>query len=257
MIPESIINVAKNIVKRNKLTKKFALKLYNKYTERNAKKEFYSRIRNIDTDKYVDTSNKPDVNVIILMVDCLRYSNLSFTRYHRETTPFLDSLKVKFRAVSAAPWTYPSVASILTGFYPHNHNAYIHNKIKNFDTLKGFKPIRKSVLTLSEILFALGYDIYFGTAIDVASYPLKGRVIPKRYPGNAPAEDLLNDLKKWMSKRKKPFFAYLHIGDVHEPLAPPEKFRNYFGEVKDIPNIERWDFRRPEEQKGESLKNIE
>lgn len=157
---------------------------------------------------------------------------------------------MKFKGVSAAPWTYPSVASILTGLYPHNHNAYIHKEIKNFDTLEGFKPIRSSVLTLPEILFALGYDIYFGTAIDVATYPMKGRVVPKRYQADTPAGKLLNDLKKWVYKRKKPFFAYLHLGDVHEPLVPPEDFKNYFGRVKSIPNIERWDFRRPEEQKG-------
>jgi len=248
-----IINVAKNIVKRNELTKRLALRFYNEYQERKAQKEFYSRIRSIDIDKYVDTSNRPDINVIILTVDCLRYSNLSFTGYQRETTSFLDSLKVKFRAVSAAPWTYPSVASILTGLYPHNHNAYIHNKIKNFDTLKGFKPIRKSVLTLPEILFALDYDIYFGAAIDVASYPLKGRVIPKRYPDDAPAEELLNDLKKWISKRKKSFFAYVQLGDVHEPLAPPKEFRHHFGRVEELPDIERWAFRRPEEQRGEEF----
>ncbi len=253
MVFKSITTIAKSIVKRNEITKRLALRVYNRYQERKAKREFYSRIKSIDFDEYIDTSNKPDLNVIILTVDCLRYSNLSFTGYQRETTPFMDSLKAKFRAVSAAPWTYPSVASILTGLYPHNHNAYIHNKVKNFDTLKDFRPIRKRVLTLPEILFLLGYDIYFGTAIDVASYPLKSRVVPKLYLGDTLAEELLNDLRKWISKRKNSFFAYLQLGDVHEPIVPPEKFRNYFGQVKDIPNIERWDFRRPKEQKGKEF----
>ncbi|WP_048147298.1 sulfatase [Pyrococcus abyssi] len=253
MVFKSITTIAKSIVKRNDATKRLVLRVYNQYQGRKAKKELYLRIKNIDFDEYIDTSNKPDLNVIILTVDCLRYLNLSFTGYQRETTPFMDSLKAKFRAVSAAPWTYPSVASILTGLYPHNHNAYIHSKIKNFDTLKAFKPIKKSVLTLPEILFAFGYEIYFGTAIDVASYPLKSRVVPKLYLGDTPAEELLNDLRKWISKRKNSFFAYLQLGDVHEPIVPPEKFRNYFGQVENIPNIERWDFRRPEEQKGKEF----
>ncbi|MBP1911661.1 hypothetical protein [Thermococcus stetteri] len=104
-----IINAAKNIVNKNKMLKSIAFKFYGLHEERKAQKEFYSRIKSININKYVDTSNKPDLNVIILTVDCLRYSNLSFTGYQRETTPFLDSLRVKFRGISAAPWTYPSV----------------------------------------------------------------------------------------------------------------------------------------------------
>ncbi|KUK17259.1 sulfatase [Thermococcus sibiricus] len=253
MVLKSITTFVKNLVAKNEFTKRLSLKLYSQYREYKAKREFYSRIRDVNMEEYVDVSNRPDMNVIILAVDCLRYSNLSFAGYHRETTPFLDSLKVNFRAVSAAPWTYPSVASILTGLYPHNHNAYIHDKVKNFDNLKGFKPIRKSVLTLPEILFLLNYEIYFGTAIDVASYPLKGRLVPKRYLGDTPAEKLLNDLRKWIVKRKKPFFAYVQLGDLHEPLVPPKEFRNYFGKVEKLPNIERWAFGRPEEQKGEKF----
>ncbi|NJD98892.1 hypothetical protein E3E26_03670 [Thermococcus sp. LS1] len=230
-----IINAAKNIVNKNKMLKSIAFKFYGLHEERKAKKEFYSRIKSININKYVDTSNKPDLNVIVLTIDCLRYSNLSFTGYQRETTPFLDSLKVKFRAISAAPWTYPSVPSILTGLYPHNHNAYIHSKVRHLNYLKYFKPIRKSVLTLPEIFFALDYDVYFETTIGLARFPLKGRIIPKIYPEDAPAEKPLNDLKKWITKRRKPFFAYVHLGDLHEPFAPPKEFKSYFGKVEEKP----------------------
>ncbi|AFK22066.1 sulfatase [Pyrococcus sp. ST04] len=245
----------RNIINKNKMLKNVAFRFYSLYEEKKAKDNFYSRIKNINNIiyKYVDTSNKPDLNVIILVIDCLRYSNLSFTGYPRKTTSFLDSLKVKFRAVSTAPWTYPSVASILTGLHPHNHGAYIYGKLKNFDSFKRFKPIRSSILTLPEILFTFDYDIYFSAAIEVAIYSMRNRVIYKRYQSDTPAEKLLNDLKKWILKRKRPFFAYLHLGDIHEPLVPPNKFRNYFGKVKNIPNLERWDFRRPEEQKGKEF----
>ncbi|WP_460040827.1 sulfatase [Thermococcus atlanticus] len=249
-----MVDIAKAIVTKNDTTKRMALKLWRQYQEMKARRDFYSRIKTLGFEKYIDTSNRPDINVIILTLDCLRYSNLSFAGYHRETTPFLDSLRVKFRAISAAPWTYPSVASILTGLYPHNHNAYIHSKVKNFDTLKSFKPIRKSVLTLPEVLFALGYDLYFGTSIDVATYPLKGRVVPERYSADIPAGIVLKDFKKWVSKRRKPFFAYLHLGDLHGPI-PEMHLQGHFGKVEPIPNITTWDFRKPEEQNGEHFKN--
>ncbi|MHA1492353.1 MAG: sulfatase, partial [Promethearchaeota archaeon] len=186
------------------------------------------------------------MNIIIITIDCLRNSQLSYQGYKRKTTPFMDNFTYKFKAISTSPWTYPSVTSILTGLYPHNHNAYVKGKNKNFDNLKNFQKINRNILTLPEIFFMLGHRVYFGTAIDMALYPFKNRVIPKTY-FSLNAEHLLSDLKKWISRDKTPFFAYLQLGDIHEPLSPPKKFYNFFGIVKNIPNVQRWDFRSPKE----------
>lgn len=249
-----------DIIKRHELIYKIARHAYKKYntTYKDIKnrREFYSRIKQINPDEYLDTSNKPDLNVIILTIDCLRDSQLSYNGYFRETTPFLDSLRgSKFTAISSAPWTYPSVASILTGLYPHTHGGILSGKVKDFANPIEFIKIKKDILTLPEILFLSGYRTYFGTAIDVAFYPLKGRVIPSKQANTYynRAEELLSDLKRWISKSNKPFFAYVQLGDLHGPLNPPANFRNFFGEVKNIPNINSWDFRRRIEQRGEKF----
>ena len=250
-IKQSVVD----IIKKHALIHKMARYAYSEYKGINYRKEFHSRIKQIDPDEYLDTSNKPDLNVIILTVDCLRNSQLSYNRYFRETTPFLDSIRgSKFTAISPAPWTYPSVASILTGLYPHNHGAFLSGKLKEF-YLKKFMKIKGNLLTLPEISLLLGYRTYFGTAIDVAFYPLRGRVIPSKQKGiyEHRAEELLKDLNKWISKSDKPFFAYVQLGDLHVPLNPPKSFRNFFGEVKNIPNIDSWDFKRREEQKGKKF----
>jgi len=210
------------------------------------KKEFYSRMNKIDPQKFFDISIKPEINVIVITIDCLRNSQLSSQGYQRKTTPFLDNIMYKFKTISTSPWTYPSVASILTGLYPHNHNAIIKGEIKNFDNLQNFQKIKTDILTLPEILFFLGYRIYFSTAIDMAFYPFKGRVIPRIY-FSLNAETILSNLMKWISKNNSRFFAYVQLGDIHEPLNPPENFKNFFGNVKSIPNVNRWDFRNPKE----------
>ena len=250
----NIKNSAQNIVRKTELTRFLASCIYRRYLDFKYKQEFHSRISNMNLESYLDSTSKPDLNVIILTVDCLRYSNLSFQGYHRETSPFLDSFKHKFKGVSASPWTYPSVASILTGLYPHNHNAVISDEIKNFDTLRGFQKIKKNVISLPELLYFLGYDIYFGTAIATAFYPLRGRTVPKMYGYDSQAENMLYNLQRWISKRNKPFFAYLQLGDLHEPINLPDSFKSYFGKVKNLPKIDRWDFRRPEEQEGEKFR---
>ena len=245
-----------DIIKKNALIHKMARYAYKDYNDIKNRKEFHSRIKRINPDEYLNTSNKPDLNVIILTVDCLRNSQLSYNRYFRETTPFLDSIRgSKFTAISSAPWTYPSVASILTGLYPHSHGAMLSGKLKNFYNLKEFMKIKKGLLTLPEMLFLLGCRTYFGTAIAVAFYPLRGKVVPSKQEDTYynRAEELLEDLKKWIPKSDKAFFAYVQLGDLHGPLDPPNNFRNFFGEVKNIPNINSWDFRRQIEQRGKKF----
>lgn len=64
-------------------------------------------------------------NLVVVVVDTLRVSRLHLYGAERETSPALDRLArdsaVFERAYSAAPWTKPSVASLLTGRYPRRH----------------------------------------------------------------------------------------------------------------------------------------
>jgi arylsulfatase A-like enzyme len=238
-------------IRRHRRTRKLAWNAYRRFEALRLKREFSSRISAINPDDYLDTSCKPNLNVIIIIIDALRNSSLSCRGYDRETTPFLDSSKSRFTAISASSWTYPSVASILTGLYPHNHNAIIAGDIKHFDKLENFQKVNHDILTLPEMLYLLGYRIYFGTAIDTAFYPLRTRVIPKRYDSSTPADDLLSDLTKWISKTKgERLFAYVHLGDLHVPLNPPDDFRHFFGNVKELFAINFWNFNRPEAQKS-------
>lgn len=241
------------IVSSNYLLEKAVLRLYGKYKNLRNSREFHSRIARLNPDDYLDVSGKPRLNLVVLVIDCLPNSRLSSQGYSRETTPFLDSVGHRFSAISASCWTYPSVASILTGVYPHNHGAVIAGQVKNFDDLENFQRLRADILTLPEMFFLLGYRTYFGTAIDPAFYPLRTRVIPERYDDPARAQDVLNGLVKWILKSTERFFAYVHLGDLHQPLHPPDDFKAFFGPVEDLPNIGNWDFRRPEQQKGDSV----
>ena len=255
MVPYSCRNIKlarlQRIIRRHRLTRKIAWNTYSRYQNPKLKSEFNSRISQINPAEYLDVSHKPNLNVIILVVDCLRNSHLSYQGYLRKTTPFLDSIKSRFTAISASSWTYPSVASILTGLYPHNHNAVIAGEIKHFQRLESFQKMRGDILTLPEMLFLLGYRTYFGTAIDTAFHPLRGRVIPVRYDHYTRADNVLDDLIAWLAKQKEDkFLAYIQLGDLHVPLNPPGNFRNLFGDVKDLPAINFWYFNKPEDQKS-------
>jgi hypothetical protein len=62
-------------------------------------------------------------NVLMIVLDTVRAKSMSAYGYERKTTPHLEQFAgtaVKFEmAVSTAPWTLPSHASMFTGRYPH------------------------------------------------------------------------------------------------------------------------------------------
>jgi len=94
-------------------------------------------------------------NIIWIVLDTARRDRLSVYGYQRQTTPNLEAFAkeavVFNRAISAAPWTVPSHASMFTGMYPSKHGAY-HSGNKYCDPLSGAN------LTIAEILSAVGYN---------------------------------------------------------------------------------------------------
>ena len=94
------------------------------------------------------------------MLDTLRADHLSGYGYERTTTPILDTfakenLKAAY-ALTAAPWTPASVASMFTGLYPTSHGMVPPND----RTLakKGLVRLNSSLETLPEKLKGLGYQ---------------------------------------------------------------------------------------------------
>jgi arylsulfatase A-like enzyme len=84
-------------------------------------------------------------NVLLVVVDTLRWNHVGSYGARRETSPAIDRLAAsgaRFdRAYSTAPWTMPAVASMLTGQYPSRHSA------TSFD-----RALPEDVDTLAEVL---------------------------------------------------------------------------------------------------------
>jgi arylsulfatase A-like enzyme len=92
----------------------------------------------------------PDApNVLLIVLDTVRAQSLSTYGYGRPTTPQLSRIAkggVRFeRALSTAPWTLPSHASMFTGRFPHELSA------------GWYAPLDASYPTLAEVLSAHGY----------------------------------------------------------------------------------------------------
>jgi arylsulfatase A-like enzyme len=89
-------------------------------------------------------------NVLIVLIDTLRADHLGCYGYGRPTSPAIDRLATQgtlfLHATSQSTWTKPSTASLFTGRYPSQHQAYLERS-----------RIPDAELLLPEALAQLGY----------------------------------------------------------------------------------------------------
>ncbi len=104
-------------------------------------------------------------NLLIILVDALRADHLSCLGYDRIQTPIIDRLAregVLFtQCISQAPWTLPSLGSLLTSKYPSQHGA--ETQTDNLDPLSIIKTVftwgrlKSSNATIPETLQKAGF----------------------------------------------------------------------------------------------------
>jgi len=193
----------------------------------------------------VSKSSTPK-HVIFIVVDALRKDHLSLFGYERKTTPFLDSIAesaaVFENAITASPWTFPAVASMLSGLYPHKHGGmHTGNNLRSFDIELPCK-VREDVLALPEFLRTLDFESHLLAAITPVAMATGGWFKSwSVFLGGA--DQHLRGLLKWLGKnRAKRTFVYLQVGDLHAPINAPRPYRHTFGDITDIPKLDRWQF---------------
>ena len=191
----------------------------------------------------------PDMpNILMVVIDTLRYDHVGAYGYHRPTTPRLDALArhgVVFEtAVSQAPWTAPAVASLLTGLYPSVHGldggigwgegASSADGTLPFAVQKTLAPAQE---TLAELLRRSGYrtagfvsNLYVNSIFGFAQgfdhfddehhdYEENVSQVKRR------AEETNARVFEWLRTRlEEPFFLFVHFNDPHWPYNPPPPF---------------------------------
>jgi choline-sulfatase len=177
-------------------------------------------------------SGRPDV--VLVTIDTLRADHLGCYGDGAAHTPTLDGLAGRGAmfpaAVSHAPLTAPSHASILTGLTPLGHGVRDN----------GAYVLPKGVRTLAEYFEDAGYD----TAGFVSGFPLKRRFgfdrgfstfddhLPKGKDARRTAyvertADRTTDAALgWLDRPptgagRKPFFLWVHYFDPHAPYEAP------------------------------------
>jgi arylsulfatase A-like enzyme len=167
------------------------------------------------------------VNVMIVGVDTLRPDHLGCYGYERNTSPNIDRFAelgvLCENAVSQAPWTLPSFATVFTSLYPTQHGAMV---VKS--------RVRESLPTLASILKDNGYAT--GAIVNApALKPLNGVNRGFDYydmtpPEGRTADGTTRDALEWIDDiEDQPFFIFVHYFDPHLSYSPPPPHDRQFG----------------------------
>ena len=181
-------------------------------------------------------------NVLLVSPDTTRADALACYGNKVASTPVLDKLAnegTRFsRAYSVTPLTIPAHSSLFTGLYPPRHGVR-----DNGDFFLG-----PDAVTLAERLqgagyataasvgaevtthrwgFGQGFDAYFDemgtTAEDAGS----------RWKVERRGDLVVDDALSWLEPRlgqPQPWFAWVHLFDVHHPYAPPAPYDELFSD---------------------------
>jgi arylsulfatase A-like enzyme len=169
-----------------------------------------------------------DVPVIIYVVDTLRADRLGLYGHGRPTSPNIDSLAAESvvfdQAYAAAPWTPPSVASLMTSTYPCEHRV-----------ISSARQLNSSVSTLAESLMQSGYHTggYYENKWVGSEMGLSrgfSDLVYRDYPSTD--THLSDDVEEFLDKvTDDRFHLYLHTMEPHDPYLVPPIYIHSFGRV--------------------------
>jgi arylsulfatase len=175
----------------------------------------------------------PPPNIIVILVDTLRRDRLTPYGCRRETSPEIarrlaGAGTVLDEAYSEAPWTLPSVVSLMTGRYP---GELLGADLSAYGIPAGITPIAERLACAGYETagflanptmhvgggFERGFDTFYAPPADIEWL--------RRH-----ADDLNRHALPWLAAHQdqdRPFFLYLHYIDPHDPYDNPETAGNH------------------------------
>lgn len=181
-----------------------------------------------------ETAVGDQLNVLLITLDTTRADRIGCYGHAAAQTPTIDSLAqrgVRFaNAYSQAPLTFPSHVSLLTGTYPIENGMQVNGRDRMSEATpsmalffqeKGYRTGGFTSVIVLHQHYGLdqGFDVY-SNAIAKGDFRSSSRGSVARL-GSETCDEAL----AWLQESDdRPFFAWVHFFDAHQPLKPPAPF---------------------------------
>ena len=175
-----------------------------------------------------------DFDIVLITIDTLRVDHLSCYGYKRKTSPNIDKIAnegIRFtRTTATAPWTPPSMASIMTSLYPMSHG--VNNGVFRDGEAYNQEYLSDTFTTLAEVLKENGYTT-FGAAANAHMSEDLGFAQGFDYyycKWFDNASELNKVVFSWKNKMQnsEKVFLWLHYIDPHDPYSAKLPWIDYY-----------------------------
>ena len=170
-------------------------------------------------------------NVLLVTIETLRADHVGSYGYSRNTTPNLDRLAAEgarfATTIAQAPFTLPSVTSLMTGRTPPHHGVRNHPA-----------TLATEIETLAERFHEAGYQT---AAMTRHTWLRRNSGLDQgfdayhnnKFAAGLDARSLSLAATDWLEARdpEKPFFLWLHFLDPHLPYTPAYPYAVLFHEA--------------------------
>ncbi|MED5463191.1 MAG: sulfatase [Myxococcota bacterium] len=166
--------------------------------------------------------------VVLVTVDTLRADHLGCYGHPQVLTTALDRLasggQLFGNAISQSSTTTPSHASLMTGLHVQDHNVY-----SNFAALgDGAETLAETLADHGFATFGLVNMRHLNPEVGNLSQGINDFVRSSEVEG---ARQSVDSLLYWLDGiGERPFFAWLHLADVHTPYQPPAPYSRMYYE---------------------------
>ena len=194
--------------------------------------------------------------VILIVVDTLRADALGYMNPHGTSTPNMDEIAseaiVFENAIAPAPWTFPSMTSLMTGIAPYIDSENLVYRTAPLPTLATLLREEGYVTRgiSGNFLLRRPYNVTAGfQEMDTfALLPLGdsrgsqglAEMFPRRFRAGGATSHLTREAVDWVRKnRDQPFFLWLHYLDPHYPYEPPPEYVLRPGSMSSVLALEK------------------
>jgi arylsulfatase len=178
--------------------------------------------------------------VFLVVIDALRADHLGCYGYGRPTSPNLDRLcrdGVRFtQAISPGTFTKTSIASLVTGLDANEHGVYTGNKEDTAGRITS-DVLPNELETLAEVLLRGRYrTVAWIQQAQLKSFHGFAQGYMEYHENQGSAGRISRRALQWIGERENggPFFAHLHVLDLHDPYRPKPPYDRLYGSYSDV-----------------------
>ena len=167
---------------------------------------------------------KPRPSVILISIDSLRIDEIDREVNGKAVTPRLSALareSLSFdRAIAAAPWTTPSMMTVMTGMHPRAHGVAAYDRALSPSVPQLAQQFKEAGYGTAAIVSAATLRKSFGFGPGFDSYTVEHYGHSQRSSKHL-VRAMIEQITAW---KGEPFFLWVHLWEPHYDYIPPEQF---------------------------------